>query len=247
MELETARALSALTTDFYQRVSASFGATRQAPWPGWERVLEATGAGDLPTLRVIDLACGNLRFERFLAERVPNVQAWVFDACDALMEEGVVALGETDAPCELHVRHLDVAEALFADDDLSRRIDVPPADLSVCFGFMHHVALPAHRTAVLRALVAATRPGGHVAVSLWQLERSPRLMAKALPVPDGDSGDYLLGWQDEQAAQRYCHSFSEDEVDELVQSVAPQAEEVARFSADGRTGDLNRYLVLRRH
>ena len=246
MELETARALSALTTDFYQRVSASFGATRQAPWPGWERVLEVAGAGDLPTLRVIDLACGNLRFERFLAERVPGVRVWAFDACDALMDEGVAALSKTSSACDLHVRHLDVAKALFADDDLSRCIDAPPADLSVCFGFMHHVALPAHRAAVLRALAAVTRPGGYVAISLWQLERSPRLRAKARPVPGGDAGDYLLGWQDEQAVQRYCHSFSEGEVDELARTEAAQAEEVARFSADGRAGDLNRYLVLRR-
>ena len=32
------RKLNALTSDFYAREAASFSATRQAPWHGWERV-----------------------------------------------------------------------------------------------------------------------------------------------------------------------------------------------------------------
>ena len=98
----------------------------------------------------------------------------------------------------------------------------------------------------LRSLMDHTRPGGYVALSLWQFERDPRIAAKAQPVPDGDRGDYLLGWQGTAGLQRFCHSFSEEEVDELSVSVAPDAREVARYSADGKSGDLNRYIVLER-
>ena len=94
------RKLNALTSDFYAREAASFSATRQAPWHGWEKAWELITAPDaaqgpfpshaavrdslssraarIPddyasnskdSLAVLDLGCGNLRFERFLAER----------------------------------------------------------------------------------------------------------------------------------------------------------------------------------
>jgi hypothetical protein len=69
-------------------------------------------------------------------------------------------------------------------------------------------------------------------------------MAKAQPL--ADKGDYLLGWQGRRDVQRYCHSFCEEEVDSLAGTVAEQAREVDRFSADGKSGDLNRYVVLQR-
>ena len=59
-----------------------------------------------------------------------------------------------------------------------------------------------------------------------------------------NEGDYLLGWRNTPGAYRYCHSFSDEETDSLVASVADKAKCVARFRADGRTGNLNEYLVL---
>ena len=59
-----------------------------------------------------------------------------------------------------------------------------------------------------------------------------------------NEGDYLLGWRNTPGAYRYCHSFSDEEIDFLAASVADRAECSARFRADGRTGSLNEYLVL---
>ena len=56
--------------------------------------------------------------------------------------------------------------------------------------------------------------------------------------------DHFLGWQTDPSPLRYCHHFPEAEVDELVASVGTVAREVARYSADGSSGTLNRYLVL---
>jgi hypothetical protein len=68
-------------------------------------------------------------------------------------------------------------------------------------------------------------------------------MSKARPL--AGSGDYLLGWQGRTDVARYCHSFLEDEIDELVLHASQATQEVARFSADGKSGELNRYSVLR--
>lgn len=229
MDEATARELTAMTNAFYQQVAASFSATRQSAWQGWERVVETAVLDGCTEVDVLDAACGNLRFERFLAERVPTVRAWVVDNCEDL---------RGDAPCVTHYQHVDLATR---PDD----IDAPPCDLAVCFGFMHHLPLVGQRADLLRVLVDHTRPGGHVAISFWQFAKDPRLRAKATPVEGGEPGDYVLGWQGRADVRRYCHSFSEAEVDALADSVRPRAIECARFSADGKSGSLNRYLVLR--
>ena len=41
--------------------------------------------------------------------------------------------------------------------------DAPLADISVCFGFMHHVPSCEYRVRVLDALVRQARPGGIIA------------------------------------------------------------------------------------
>ena len=73
----------------------------------------------------------------------------------------------------------------------------------------------------------------------------PRLPARTR-WPLASTGDHFLGWQQDPRPLRYCHSFAEDEVDALVRSVADCAREVERFSADGSSDTLNRYLILQR-
>ena len=257
MDALTARLLTRLTSDFYGQVAPSFSATRQAPWPGWQRLLEEMGPLPHGSLRVLDLACGNLRFERFLAERLVSdtlskhsVVVRAVDSCDAL------ACSVLPSGIDIEYVHLDIAEALYGEHDLANYLGRGTFDLAVCFGYLHHLALPEHRTRVLKALVESLAPGGIAAVSLWQLSQSERLLAKAqattaqavevLGFHGLEAGDYLLGWQGRTDVLRYCHDFSESEIDELARAVSPLAHETTRFSADGATGNLNRYLVLRR-
>ena len=275
---DTAHALCDITSAFYRAHAASFSSTRQAPWAGWARVLECAlpdGGARPRTLRVFDLACGNLRFGRFAAERFPEaaVDLFAVDNCDELAcGEGAARLDPQRADARLRpsdaeaararggslrvsYQSLDVAAALFEEGRLSRMLDAPACDLCVSFGFMHHLPLPAQRAEALSALVDRARPGGTVAVSFWRFLSDPGLVAKArestaracaeLGLPKLDAGDCVLGWQGEPGAWRYCHSFSEEEVEALAAGVAQRAEAVARFSADGRNGALNEYLVLR--
>ena len=252
MERAFAQRLIELNNRFYRENAHSFSRTRQAPWPGWKRALEVAGEyldlgrgdPDRP-LRVFDLACGNLRFEAFLSEQTDRpLELHGVDSCDELIFDGS---GYADAVAGFSYRELDVLGALMdkGRDDAALLADVPPADLSVCFGFMHHVPGVELREDVLRMLLARTRAGGIAAVSFWAFAEDPRLARKAAdataraakePPFEGFSprslepGDYLLDWHG-TAPYRYCHSF----------------DEVGRYSADGRAGNLNRYLILRRH
>ncbi|WP_294418855.1 class I SAM-dependent methyltransferase [uncultured Senegalimassilia sp.] len=249
--------LCALTSEFYRANAESFSQTRQAPWQGWVRLLEVMGLADgKGPLRVLDLACGNLRFERYLADALPDrmLLGYAVDNCDPLVEAG--ERSEFDALPRMVFQNLDAIERL-SGGSLREALEVPDAscDLAVSFGFMHHVPLERWRGELLRALIAKVRPGGFVAVSFWRFLNSEKLARKAqettgralveLGLPELPQNDYLLGWQDTQGLYRYCHHFDEPEIERLLAAVADSAELLSRFEADGKTGNLNEYVVLR--
>ena len=209
-----------------------------------------------PACTVLDLACGNLRFEEFLAREFPHAR-FAFNAVDTCP---ALASPQALAQANIRYREVDILQHALAGH---RFIDgVPTCDLAVCFGFMHHVPSRELRSAVLETLCAHTAPNGLIAVSFWQFMYDERLARKAMQAgalaADASSPfaalgidtsqleehDHFLGWQTDPSPLRYCHHFPEAEVDELVASVGTVAREVARYSADGSSGTLNRYLVL---
>lgn len=274
MDNATAQNLIDLNTRFYAEHAASFSATRSAPWEGWRHVADIARErfGDTPaSLRVFDLACGNLRFERFLAEQLPHTSLHVtaIDNCPALAVD-------TDQLARVDYRSLDILTALLAEigrgsdgaivgtraSALGTAFPHANCDLAVCFGFMHHVPGAALRQAVLGHLIDSVRPDGIVIVSFWQFLNDDRIARKAARSLDLalaqppfagfassslEEGDHFLGWQADDAAFRYCHHFSTAEIDRLAASVSPLAAPIAAFSADGSNHSLNRYLVLQRN
>lgn len=250
--------LCALTGEFYRANAESFSQTRQSPWQGWVRLLEVVDAraAEREPLRMLDVACGNLRFERYLADALPSrmLSGYAVDNCDPLVEAG--ERNESDALSRMSFQNLDAIERL-SGGSLRESLEAPDAscDLVVSFGFMHHVPLERWRVELLRALIAKVRPGGFVAVSFWRFLNSDKLARKAqettdraraeLGLPELPQNDYLLGWQDTQELYRYCHHFDEPEIERLLAMVADSADLVSRFEADGKTGNLNEYVVLR--
>lgn len=310
----TIHQLNALTSDFYAREAASFSATRQAPWRGWDEAWEligthspafarsgrdASAAGDT-ALSVLDLGCGNLRFEHFLAKCTDApLRVTALDNCPAL-----AATAKADLPDTITVEFqtLDLVESLLGGT-FAERLPHETCDLAVAFGLMHHLPTFALRTRLLTGLLESLRPGGFAIVSFWQPLNDPRLAAKAaattaegraaLGLPAFRENDFLLGWQQAQGVYRFCHHTPEQEIDALLAAMdepdalsgsfpsacgrsavgyravgplplrevgranipsagnRPAARpfpfcEVGRFSADGKQGTLNRYVVLQR-
>lgn len=248
MNANTMDILCELTGDFYARCASSFSATRERPWRGWDPCLDAI-APELPSdeVSVLDVACGNLRFETYLAQRLDaDVVFYAIDSCPALVP--------SDSPARF--LDLDVIAGL-RDESLLQAIEpIPPCDLVCSFGFFHHVPTQNLRFSLLDALISKTSPGGFVLISLWRFERDERLRAKAEKATerarshhlalDLEEGDWLLGWQDSDDAFRYCHSFSDDDVAALIEHAKPDARLVGSFQADGKHYDLNDYLVFKR-
>lgn len=307
MTRTTMRALCQLNTEFYERNAASFSQTRTAPWEGWRRCMAACGFDDSDGAAlgqsmdtqiadsVLDIACGNLRFEMFLANAYPHID-WSFFAVDNC--EPLVASGQEDIAKKVHFTCEDIVSNLLEGLPAAEPANIPalaaatPFDLVVSFGFLHHIPSFDLRRQFLLEALSQVKPGGYLVVSFWQFLNDPAKRAKieqthvealaffagcaetrtndreALDRGVGSSSsdnpnpsclkppaffagslepnDYFLGWKNEPGNYRYCHHFSNEEIDQIIAALAPHATAVESFSADGKPGNLNRYVVFKR-
>lgn len=307
MTRTTMRALCQLNTEFYERNAASFSQTRAAPWEGWRRCMAACrfdglaeAAFDQPANAqtadsVLDIACGNLRFEAFLANAYPHID-WSFFVVDNC--EPLVASGQEDIAKKVHFTCEDIVSNLLEGLPAAEPANIPalaaatPFDLVVSFGFLHHIPSFDLRRQFLLEALSQVKPGGYLVVSFWQFLNDPAKRAKieqthvealaffagcaetrtndrealdrgvgsfssdnpnpsCLKPPAFFAGslepnDYFLGWKNEPGNYRYCHHFSNEEIDQIIAVLAPHATVVESFSADGKPGNLNRYVVFKR-
>ena len=251
MDKTTIEILKQSTARFYAVHAEAFSATRQSPWQGWTQLVEPLRAcvhdGELS---VLDVGCGNMRFARFLADELPDVRIDYrgLDVCDEL--------ACADAPFGARYCKLDVMEAV-QNGAFTESLAQATFDVVVAFGFMHHVPGSDLRMDVVHALAECVRLSGLLALSLWRFARDERMLMRAEETTRNsvarlgnlalEQGDYLLGWDGSEQELRYCHSFSDEDVQQLsaVLAASPCCASVDAYDADGRTGNLNTYLVCR--
>ncbi len=247
MDANTANTLRELNNRFYALQAQSFSETRNHPWPGWRRVVSKASASCGPIGTVMDVACGNMRFERFCCDEglLAEAEFHALDSCP-------------DLACDLegvHFREFDVIEPLVASAGASLSFPYRDCDLAVCFGFFHHVPGFDNRVALLRAMLDSVRVGGVVACTFWRFMDNEKLASAAIDTTRNalrnidaclERGDYLIGWQGKEGVYRYCHHFDDEEIGSLANAVSNRAHVLDRFVSDGRTNDLNEYLVLER-
>jgi len=253
MDPNTVSALARLNTGFYDRFAESFSRTRQAPWPGWARVLEtwwrrrsASPADEAAS--ILDLGCGNGRFGVWLGEMLDHPHDYTgVDSSTRLIE----IVGSTLAHREAGRTELLVADLVF--DDLEEHLGDRSFDLITLFGLLHHFPSFARRRALLGSLGQRLTPDGLMAVTFWQFadherfrrrfmdwEEYNRSASESIDPAELEPGDYLLRWG--ETACRYCHFADPSEAARLVESV--NLEVVESFRADGAGGDLNLYYLL---
>ena len=239
----TALKLNELNQKFYTDNAPSFAATRTAPWAGWERLL---GKTSVPTA-LLDVAGGNLRFERFLESIYPGAvpRFYCLDFCPDLVPHNF----------EVDYQNIDLVDMLVRGESVVEAMRAPQCDLVVSFGFMHHIPGIEARRRLMEALCAKTVSDGYLCVSLWRFMDEKRIAEKARRSTERalenldlklDKGDYLLGWQDTKESWRYCHSFSDEEIDDLREILSVGFDVVDEYRADGKSGRANTYLTAKK-
>ncbi len=263
MDEATVHRLNAINRQFYATVADDFDATRGQAWVGWEKLIayiqphpptpspdgegesgqvpqsplpefgERLGVGSRgEAISILDVGCGNGRFGVFLRDRLGAIRYHGLDNSAALLAKARISL----------------PDALLEERDI---VEQPPDagayDLVVLFGVLHHLPGADQRAAFMQTLAERVQPGGLLVFTAWRFYEYPRFRDRIVPW-DADvqveAHDYLLDWRRGARALRYCHYVDDDEADQL--STATGLERVAQYRADGFTGDVNLYVVLRK-
>lgn len=238
--------LTTLTTEFYAQCAQSFSLTREHPWLGWKGCIDCIDTlNTADELSVLDIACGNLRFEAFLAKNLSaTLDFYAIDSCPQMLDKSV----------QLNFFELDIIHKLDNKSFYAAIESIPLCDIVCSFGFFHHIPGIELRYSLLDAMLNKTKQSGYILISLWQFAKNEKLLTKAKATTEHacnlypelhlEQGDWLLGWQNNTNLFRYCHSFDDDEIDALINYVSDKAKLTARFNADGKDNDLNCYLIF---
>lgn len=231
MDEATIQRLNAINQAFYRTTADEFDQTRGQPWPGWFRLLPHLNA----PVTVLDVGCGNGRLGVFLSSHTEVTLYHGVDNNSALLERAREALAHLPAVT------LDVRDI----------VENPPAsgayDLVALFGVMHHIPGAQRRLDLIQALAQRVRPGGLLAFACWRFYEFERFRNRIVPWPENvsvEAHDYLLDWRRGQTALRYCHYVDDAEHDALVNATG--LTEIERYRADGFSGTVNQYSILRR-
>lgn len=217
-------------------------------------------------LRVLDVGCGNGRFGLYLADRLcdraanrkpdrrlalPDLMYTGVDANPSLLSLARSRLGERKA---LRSR---LVQADIVATDARSALPKGPYDLVVLFGLLHHIPGADTRLSLLRAALDLLDPGGMLALTAWRFGEAARFdrhvlawethnqrASEPIAIDQLEQGDHLLSFGEQSQRPRYCHYTSDDELQ--AWSSALPATPIDRFRADGRSADLNEYLLLQR-
>ena len=194
-----------------------------------------------PPRSVLDVGCGNARFGAYLAAWLGGEFSYL--GVDASAELLALARRRNDLPSDTALVEGDLVATASAEALPDGRYSLVAA-----FGLLHHVPSFDRRLALLGAMAERLEPGGRLAISLWRFGAFERFRHKQVPfeppidTADLEPGDVLLSFGEEPAAVRYCHFLDGEEIDRLLAAAALPC--LDRFTADGREGSLNDYLVL---
>ena len=90
-------------------------------------------------------------------------------------------------------------------------------------------------------------PNGLLVFACWRFYDNLRFRERIVTWSDDfqvEHHDYLLDWRSGERALRYCHFVDDAEHTDLIS--ATDLTELTTFRADGKSGDLNQYSILRK-
>ena len=236
MDDETRLRLNQINREFYARTASEFDATRGRAWVGWRRLLEII---EPPVASVIDIGCGNGRFGLFLARH--QAETFVYHGIDNNRHLLDLARKRLRKQPGLTLRLLEQDVVLTGMPAMS-------AQLVALFGIAHHVPGFLQRQQLLASAAERVQPGGYLVFAAWRFYEEERFRNRVVPWPSDiavERNDFLLDWRRGERALRYCHYVDDEEHQSLIAATGLSV--VEDYRADGASGQLNRYAVMRKN
>ncbi len=242
MNSETAERLTAINREFYERMGASFSATRQRLQPGVRKVLEKLHGDE----NILDLGCGNGFLARTLTQRGHLGSYLGVDSSASMIRE---ARGRNKHPNVKFVQ-ADLIQLSLDNQGGSSSSEDFRGKWSVIFAFavLHHIPGKDYRLKTLAFIRERLAQDGRFIHSNWQFLHDEKMKARIQPweevglmETDLDEGDTLLDWRHDGHGLRYVHQFSEAELMGLAEQTGFSILEV--FYSDGRDGEMGLYQI----
>jgi SAM-dependent methyltransferase len=221
-----------LNKQFYQLIAKDFSKTRQKPWEGWGRVVELIeehvmkqGQNPETSVKILDLGSGNGRFFKFLCEKMDNFEYTGLEINNDLLEE---------SRAEPWAQPVEVTRN-FIKEDIFKNLDKIPGKYNVvtAFGVTHHIPDKDFRKKwfldILKLLKKDTEEPLLLILTFWDFEKEP--------------GDYFLGWKNDEKAVRFCHKYSQEELNQIKKIYEEEGLRLLeRYKSDNR----NVYMIFGR-
>jgi tRNA (uracil-5-)-methyltransferase TRM9 len=242
--------LNEINEKFYGETAEYFSASRQMSWAGWEKLVKTIKDEKLRIKDVLDLGCGNGRFLKFISKEMPIESYLGIDQDEKLLEiaRKTIRLPQLrSSSFKLRASSFDFCQCNL----LSRNAPFfkQKYDLITLFGVLHHIPGQENRLKLLKTAFNSLSPSGVLTVSFWDFiseekyrNRTTSWDKAGILSSDVEKNDFLLDWKRGVNALRYCHYADEKEIQDYIELLTPA--KVTRFEADGKSGKLNKYLVV---
>ncbi|MFH2118267.1 MAG: class I SAM-dependent methyltransferase [Candidatus Paceibacterota bacterium] len=244
--------LNEINARFYQLTATEFSKTRSFYWQGWKNLLPIIDplAKQKTQFKVLDVGCGNGRFGEFLF-RKSKIKKLIYHGLDNSQE--LLNFAEQRlAPLkfEKEFMTIDLVESLL-NQTITEKIPYKKYHLATLFGILHHIPSQKLRLELIRLLGDSLVSGGFLVLTAWRFLNEKRFEKKQIhpsivqiDPEELEENDYILDWQQGITAHRYCHYTGEQEMKKLIDHSG--LELVQEYTADGKSGNLNHYVVLRK-
>jgi len=233
MDNKTIKVLNNINKEFYLKTQVYFNRTRQFYWDGWKKLLPYLQD---PSLKVLDVGCGNGRFGKFLQEKIEEVNYVGLDSNQYLLNKAKKTVKQGK---------------LINQDILGKWPIKGKFDLIVFFGVLHHIPSKDRRLKLLRKTKNYLKPGGLLVFSNWHFKKFKRFNSyviswkkAGLSKSQVERNDYILDWKKGVTAYRYVHLVDDQEIKWLVSKLEMKL--VKTFTADGKQGQGNKYIILKK-
>lgn len=247
------RQLNALNRRFYKQVADSFSESRSYYWQGWNKLvpyIQELANFHQDKLTVLDLGCGNGRFGAFLAQQLPDVKL-KYIGLDNSQKLLNIATQQTLTPnIKTRFEKLDLTEELLSETFYKSIKKFSPHFITT-LGVLHHVPSYQLRQELIANLSKALASPGYLAFTSWNFLDTKRFQKKIIEPqkvnldPEKlENHDVILDWKRGSTAYRYCHYTDKDELN-LLANISG-LELISRFKADGKSGKLNTYTILKK-
>lgn len=220
-----------LNKEFYQLVAKDFSETRQKPWEGWGRVVDIIRkkrhelekeSPDLKPLEILDIGCGNGRFLKFLAENLDCFSYTGIDINNDLLKEAR----------KIELKSVNQSAKFIKKDIFNDAKSLSGAyDVIVAFGVTHHIPDADFRKKwfldMEKLLKSEPKKISLLCLTFWDFGEEP--------------GDYFLGWKNREDSVRYCHKYSDRELNNIIKGYEKLGfKKIDSYTADNK----NTYFIF---